>query len=727
MKNRKQVHSAVSRLGIGMIAIGLFSQSWAQNTSINYNSYYAFPVSVGFEYETLSPFATYGSEFNVFQLSGNVRIPLPRQPLFQPTIQAGLIQFDSLDTINPLKWDHTYWVGAAGITAATRFEKNFELAGDLLAGYALGVFPNLLPESGTVSSASLYGQAGARITLNPSYNFSIDIHPNIKYLHSLSPLDNFNGAIFGIGFSVAYRFGDDPDAPAGLIRSIRFGEPKIAPLFSAMQSYYIQNSFGNVTIENSEKIPLTEVEISFFQPGFMDSPTKTLSIPEMKPGAKETVPLLALFNQEIFKIEGVTPLTGEIIVKYTYRGKAAEQRQSVTYDIYDKTALTWDDDRKAAAFITPADSALRNYMSFIRQTNKAAVIPMYSEAVQTAIQIFQALGELGILYQPDPTAPFSAIQENTLQVDSISLPRDTLSRLTGDCDDLTVLYCSLLETVGIESAFITVPGHIFAAFNTKIPSRSYKEVHPQRNLTINLDGEIWIPVEITLIGKGGFLDAWRKAADEYNAFVDTPEKRGFYLTKSAQQIFRPVGLRETDLGLQYGSKETIVRNFTQDLAKISDIVTGEYGKIAKESGSKQDYNKLGIMYAKFGQYTQATAAFKKAVEIDKLYADPEINLGNLQYLKKQYEGAASSYDKVISILKKRNDTKKSLLVKAYINSSKANYAASRFEEAKKGFEAAKALDASSVTEFAYLSVPVTGNDSRASEAGDSDILFADEQ
>jgi transglutaminase-like putative cysteine protease len=31
----------------------------------------------------------------------------------------------------------------------------------------------------------------------------------------------------------------------------------------------------------------------------------------------------------------------------------------------------------------------------------------------------------------------------------------------GDCDDLSILYCSLLEAIGIRTAFVTIPGHIF--------------------------------------------------------------------------------------------------------------------------------------------------------------------------------------------------------------------------------------------------------------------------
>ena len=38
------------------------------------------------------------------------------------------------------------------------------------------------------------------------------------------------------------------------------------------------------------------------------------------------------------------------------------------------------------------------------------------------------------------------------------MPRLTLKRRYGDCKNLTVLFCSLLETRGIRTGFITVPG-----------------------------------------------------------------------------------------------------------------------------------------------------------------------------------------------------------------------------------------------------------------------------
>ncbi len=55
-------------------------------------------------------------------------------------------------------------------------------------------------------------------------------------------------------------------------------------------------------------------------------------------------------------------------------------------------------------------------------------------------------------------------------VDTVHLARETLKSGLGDCSDLTVLYDSMLESLAVETGFITVPGHIYAAINTKVAS-----------------------------------------------------------------------------------------------------------------------------------------------------------------------------------------------------------------------------------------------------------------
>jgi len=404
-----------------------------------------------------------------------------------------------------------------------------------------------------------------------------------------------------------------------------------------------------------------------------------------------------------------------------------EQRQSVGYDLYDKTSITWDDDRKVAAFITSADSALRNYTSFIRQTCKEEVIQTYSAEMQTAIQVYNALVEIGCLYQVDPTSPFTELQEKTQVVDSVSLPRNTLKRITGDCDDLTVLYDSLLETVGIETAFITAPGHIYACFNTKIPGRQYRLVHPDRQMTINVEDELWVPVEITMIGRGSFMEAWHKGVEEWAMYQNDPVKRGFYITRASQELYRPVGLKETDLGLQYGDKDNIIRGFQNDMGELVEVIVSEYRDTAQKSGKTSDWNRLGIAYAKFSRYDRAEDAFNRALNINPGYINAQINLGNIAYLRQSYQQALSRFQRAFDSLQQRGKGQTTIALKVLLNLSKTNYELKRYDESKEFYAKAHSINPEKTEQYAYLGGG-TGK-ARASAAVDTrmDILFAEEE
>jgi transglutaminase-like putative cysteine protease len=705
-----------------------FSQSLPQQpAAVDFSSYYRFPFSLGVEYQSLTPFGAFGKTFNTYGLAMSARMPVPSIPSIQPSLDLGLLQFEDRSPGSDGRWSHQYWYGALGATYAARFAKSFELAVELSAGFAEAVFPRLDPTGVPVGSPTLLFKAGGRIALDPSYGLSIDIHPTFTYLLSLSPLSDFNGLLFGLGFSAHYRFGEDPDAPQAQLRYIRFDGIAVEPLFAGMQSYYVKNRIGTATITNTASVPLTDVAVSFFQKGYMDSPTPVAAIARIAPGETRTIDLLASFNSEVFATQGITPLVGEIAVDYTARGRPVGQRQSVSYDLYDRSAIVWDDDRKVAAFITPADTAMRNYASFVRKAVADSSVLSYPDAVQFAAAVFNALAELGITYTPDPSTPFTSVQGKQRAVDSVNLPRITLTRASGDCDDLTVLYATLLESVGIESGFITTPGHIYAALNTKLPSASWAQVHPERAMTIAFEGEVWVPVEITLIGRGTFLEAWRRGADEFATWEKDPAKRTFATTASAQAVFRPVGLKEADLGLQYGRSEKTREGFRADMGSLVDALVRTDREAAEKTKGKKEYNRLATRYARYGRFVEAEQALRRSLAIDAGYVPARVNLATVQMSNQQYSQAVNGYQAVLDTLRKTGKAGSPIAVSVLLNLSRAYYEAANFEEAKKSLASATAIDKASAERFTLV-IPEGSGEARAARASVSpDAILIEEE
>ncbi len=702
--------------------------------NVDINQKYKYPLAFGLDYKSFSPVVQMGTDygdsylFNDFSFSAFY--PLPAFPTIQPFGKVGFGIFGYGDDIlsNEDRFDSRQLYIEAGAAYRNMLSKQLEIGADISTGI-VQVYYNTDPSgegSENVGQKNFITEAGIRVGFNLSYNININFNPMLRYTLSLNnTLDSFDGFTYGLGISGSYRLGEDPDAPQAEIRSLRIDKLEFPAVFAPMQSYYAKNPLTSVTIENIEKQKVTNLSVAFFQAGFMDSPTLAAEVEELKPSDSVTVDIPAIFNTQIFSTEGITPLTGEIQISYSYNGRPAKQSFPVSYDLYDKESLTWDDDNKVGAFITPADSALRNYSSFVRQTCKDYTIDGFSQELQTAMQLYYALEELGVLYQKDPTSPFESAQGNPMIVDAISLPRNTLTRATGDCDDLTVLFCSLLESVGIETGFITVPGHIYAAFKTSVPSKNYNLLHPDKNMTINIDGELWVPVEITLIGETDFLSAWRTGIEEFTAYDDDPSKRQLYISRKSQEVYRPVVLTEKDLGLQYGDRTKIVSDFSGNLDKIVNLIIEDFENDAIARGSKGSYNKLGITCAMMGQYSKAEQAFNSALSLDRNYLSPRINLGNVYYMKGEYQNALRLLHGAEKTVIEGNKESSSSYSYILLSISKCYYELENFDKANDYITKLYEVDPQIAGENSYLTTG--GEGQRAADRSSRiNISFAEE-
>jgi tetratricopeptide (TPR) repeat protein len=719
-----------TRLAAVIIVTLIASQAHAQSASaaIDLNDYYKYPVAVGFEYQSLSPFTVLNVPYSIFDLAGVVTVPVPGMPVLQPYARAGYVRFNSLDTQFPGKWDQYQLYGLLGMGYVRKVAKNFEIGGDASVGFAEAIFPNVMTD-GPVSSPYLLFGAGARLSLTPSYGFSIDFHPGVRYQLSLSPFTTLDGFLLNVGISASYRFGEDPDSARAIIRSLRIGEANIPPAFSAMQSYYASNPIGHVQITNTEGQPVTDVEVSFNQKEYMDSATPCLSLSKIDAGKIVDIPLKAVFNSKVYDLEGgmgFTPLTGEIIATYKLGGRSAEQRSSVTYNLYDKRAMTWDDDRKAAAFITPLDRALKNYTAFINEAAKSKALSGWSQPMQIAVQAYDALREIGIYYQDDPAAPFARVQGDKTFVDFISMPRDTLVRKYGDCKNLTVLYCSLLETKSVRTGFITVPGHIFPVFDTGQPAGEYRDINPDRTMTLAIDGTLWVPIEVTMLdGKSDFVAAWQRAIEEWKTYE---KERAFYRTRDAQAVFAPVALQQVDLGLQYGSGDNIASQFGRDMETIGRNVIAPYSADAEKTRDKKDYNKLGIMAAKFQLIKESEDAFTKALKGDPGYVSALVNLGNLSYLKGDYRKAINAYMRVIPLMGRptKGSAAARTSVIVLVNASRAYDALKQSKESEGLIAQAAGIDEDTLKGLAVAPPGTGGASTRAANSSSIGVEYLEE-
>ena len=233
-------------------------------------------------------------------------------------------------------------------------------------------------------------------------------------------------------------------------------------------------------------------------------------------------------------------------------------------------------------------------------------------------------------------------------MDSISLARTTLRQRYGDCDDLTVLFASLLETRSVHTGFITVPGHIYPAFDTGVAAENYAEIHPDRSMTLAVDGTLWVPVEVTLLdGKSDFLAAWQRGIELWNA---SAADRQLTRPRRRRRCTRPWGCRKPSCSRCRPAKDVVVRSVTAARDRLADVYIQPVLAEATRAKGKREYNRLGIAYARFGRYTDAINAFTQSTKIDPTYVSAQVNLANVYYLQKDYKRSIRGYTAALKAL-----------------------------------------------------------------------------
>lgn len=313
----------------------------------------------------------------------------------------------------------------------------------------------------------------------------------------------------------------------------------LAPVFPALYSWYENNPFGQVTITNNEDTAITDVTVSFHQPQYMNHAKECVTIPKIEKGESAAVDLLAFFNEQMLELTEMTVTNSTVTVNYHCLGQKRTKTFTIDVPVYGRNNMSWDDDRRAAVFVSSKDPAAMRFAKQVASIVREKKEPTLPMNIQYAMGIFEALNQFGLNYVIDPTSAF-ADNVGTASIDFLQFPYQTLMFKGGDCDDISILVCSLFEAVGIRTAFITIPGHIFMAFDSGLTLDEGIETLNSLDNYIVIEDELWIPLEITLSNEG-FYKAFKYGAREWNkAYAE--DTAAIYRMQDSWTIYPPISV-----------------------------------------------------------------------------------------------------------------------------------------------------------------------------------------
>lgn len=211
-----------------------------------------------------------------------------------------------------------------------------------------------------------------------------------------------------------------------------------------------------------------------FVEGYSAQAIDTLEIPK---GQEALVPQLPTFFCD--RLRTVTELT-RATVNVEIRDLDAKTEQQKTLPVWLLAQTT-----APLQVLDPATGVLRDMTHYLG----AFVTPNHPEVIRFTRTVAEAHPKKRLMgYQiaeaevePQVQAIYTALKKHELryvnsiidftpeagsQNQRVRLPRETLADQAGNCIDLTLLFCSLLEAISMNPAIVIIPGHAFVGWET---------------------------------------------------------------------------------------------------------------------------------------------------------------------------------------------------------------------------------------------------------------------
>lgn len=474
-------------------------------------------------------------------------------------------------------------------------------------------------------------------------------------------------------------------------------------VFPVFYKYYDGHPVGHAVVKNHEKETVTDIKLTLMVKGYMDSPTTCATPGQLAGGEQAEVDLNVLFNKTVLEIteaEG-TKVAVDLTLQYKHRGEWVQETLTDQIRIYNRNNMVWDDDRKVAAFVTRTDPSVQLFAKNVLNVTKGKGSKAVNENLMAAMAIHEALRLFGVSYAVDPRSSYAELSQNAKAVDYLQFPRQTLEVQGGDCDDLSILYSALLESVNVPTAFVTVPDHIFMAVSLGVDRQEALSTFAKVEDLIFTDEAAWLPLEVTE-RQGGFLKAWQEGAKQWREYTARKQST-LYPFAQAAGLYESAAYIDTagkvTKAIALPNEDKIVRAYLEELVRFIDgeifpQVAKMQSEITRSRESPASVNKLGVLYARYGLFDRAEKEFDRLLKKNPSYVPGLVNMGNLYYLREEIEKSLQYFEKAYGLAP--NDSK------VLLSLAQASHRMENYGVVSRVYGQLKQLDPELAYQFAYL-------------------------
>jgi len=234
---------------------------------------------------------------------------------------------------------------------------------------------------------------------------------------------------------------------------------------------------SKMSLRNEGHKPVRDFSISYQVPGYIEWTTPE-ALPQIPPGHTVIKCFYPQFPKKITEIKNKTPAVLEIKIRWndgngpTHEDVVREEFAFRGVNEFEYTDLpvneiVFTSDAEVnhnllAAMVTPNDPVVTEFAAAITQVLGGAIAGAggTKEAIEVMRGMYFYMVVTGMRYAGGLGLP-EKIGDTITTVQTIRLPRDVILSNNGLCIELTLLWASVLEHLGIHSYVMLVPGHAY--------------------------------------------------------------------------------------------------------------------------------------------------------------------------------------------------------------------------------------------------------------------------
>ena len=540
-------------------------------------------------------------------------------------------------------------------------------------GAQIGAFFSPLSRLELDAGIGLGAYAGITSNAEPHYAPWYRAYTDINFKINTKVSVGLNASWFNCQYNTYFGNPGAAGITAGISIKITFDTKKVSGnvdasaeyddnIFPLLYSIYKNEPVGTITITNNESAEIRNLVVKFRAEGYTASEQVCGELKVINKHSSEDLYLYADFTDKVLRFSESGKISGEVVVEYELLGDSRVAVIPVTVPVYNRNSMRWIDPAVIASFISTNSQEILELSKSIVGVARSHARTGLNKNMQYAMYVHEGLRNIGIAVEENSDTPYNTYHLDLSALDYIQYPYQTLSYRSGDKDDIAILYMSMLQSVGIDAAFIPLDDDFIVAINLGDATSSLLSLFNDESRILVVDDKVWLPVSIKAMNEG-FVNSWLKGIEEVNAMIDAEEDVSFIVLADAWQNYPPSGFSTGETTSKTPVESEVVALVEAD---ITQYINQEFGpqitqvqeRIKKEGVSITLYNQLGLLYVRAGMYSNAIPIYEVSAKMGSVAAMN--NLGNIYSLQKQYNAAKKWYENALAVDPKNETARKNL-------------------------------------------------------------------